>query len=176
MPLARVHLTYARPTHASEYVFMYPGPAFFDQAITSMFFERSLLETPVRQNQRSLASFLSRAPADWMFTSFAERIVSHRVREHLEEKLDQPTSIEGVAHALHFSLRTLSRRLGEEGTSFQAIKDELRRDVAIQRLTKTRIPVSIIGSQIGFSDPTSFHRAFKQWTGSPPRAYRRTPE
>ncbi|NKN98479.1 helix-turn-helix domain-containing protein, partial [Weissella cibaria] len=54
----------------------------------------------------------------------------------------------------------------------QAIKDELRRDVAIQKLIKTRLPVAIIGNQIGFDDPTTFHRAFKRWTGSSPKAYR----
>lgn len=173
MPLARIDFTYSRPAHVSEYVFLYPGPAYFDQPVTALYFESEQLQRPIRQDKHSLGEFLARAPADWMFVSFAERIVSHRVREHLEKRLDQATTIEDVAKALHFSLRTLSRRLGEEGTSFQAIKDELRRDVAIQKLTKTRIPVAVIGNQIGFDDPTTFHRAFKKWTGSPPGAYRR---
>ena len=173
MPLARVDFTYSRPAHVSEYVFLYPGPAYFDQPLTALYFESSQLQTPIRQDKHSLSGFLARAPADWMFVSFAERIVSHRVREYLEKRLDQTSGIAEVAKALHFSLRTLSRRLGEEGTSFQAIKDELRRDVAIQRLTKTRMPVALIGNQIGFDDPTTFHRAFKKWTGSAPGAYRR---
>lgn len=176
MPLARVDFTYSRPAHVSEYVFLYPGPAFFDQPLTALYFEVAQLQTPIRQDKHSLSEFLARAPADWMFVSVAERIISHRVREHLEKRLEQNTGIEEVARALHFSLRTLSRRLAEEGTSFQAIKDELRRDVAIQRLSKTRIPVAVIGSQIGFDDPTTFHRAFKKWTGSPPGAYRRRPK
>uniref|UniRef100_Q47DI4 Transcriptional regulator, AraC family n=1 Tax=Dechloromonas aromatica (strain RCB) TaxID=159087 RepID=Q47DI4_DECAR len=173
IPLARIDFTYSRPAHVSEYVFLYPGPAYFDQALTALYFEGSQLQTPIRQDKHSLSEFLAHAPADWIFVSFAERIVSHRVREHLEKRLDQTTNIEEVAKALHFSLRTLSRRLGEEGTSFQAIKDELRRDVAIQRLTKTRLPVAVIGNQIGFDDPTTFHRAFKKWTGSSPGVYRR---
>lgn len=173
IPLARVDFTYSRPAHVSEYVFLYPGPAYFEQALTALYFEASQLQTPIRQDKHSLTEFLARAPADWMFVSFAERIVSHRVREYLEKRLDQATTIQSVATALHFSLRTLSRRLGQEGTSFQAIKDELRRDVAIQRLTKTKLPVAVIASQIGFDDPTTFHRAFKKWTGSSPRVYRR---
>ena len=173
MPLARIDFPYSRPPHVSEYVFLYPGPASFDRPLTALYFEAEQLQAPIRQDKHALAQFLARAPADWMFVSFAERIISHRVREHLEKRLDRATGIEEVAKALHFSLRTLSRRLAEEGTSFQAIKDELRRDVAIQRLTKTRTPVAVIGSQIGFDDATTFHRAFKKWTGSPPGAYRR---
>lgn len=170
IPLARVDLACPRPAHVSDYVFMHPGPACFEQAQFALCFEAAQLQTPIRQNQRTLADFLARAPGNWMFLSFAERIVSHRVRQHLASRLDAPASIDEVAHALHFSLRTLSRRLAGEGTSFQAIKDELRRDVAIERLTRT--PVAVIGSQIGFDDPTSFHRAFRQWTGSAPGAYR----
>lgn len=173
MPLARIDFTYARPAYGSEYVFLYPGPAYFEQPLTALYFESQQLRSPIRQDKRSLSQFLARAPADWMFVSFAERIVSHRVREYLEKHLDQVSGIDEVARALHFSVRTLARRLGEEGTRFQAIKDELRRDVAIQRLILTRTPIALIGNELGFDDPTTFYRAFKKWTGSPPGVYRR---
>lgn len=172
MPVARVDLSYSRPEHASVYVFLYPGPASFDQPQTALYFEGTDLDGPVRQSKRTLTDFLQRAPADWLFVSFSERIVSHHVREYLEKHLDRPTTIVDVAKALHFSVRTLSRRLDAEGATFQAIKDELRRDVAIQRLTKTGAPIAVIGAEIGFDDPTTFHRAFKKWTGSTPGAYR----
>lgn len=172
MHVARVDLSYSRPEHASVYVFLYPGPASFDQALTALYFESRDLDAPVRQSKKTLTDFLRRAPADWLFVSFSERIVSHHVREYLEKHLNSPTSIADVARALHFSVRTLSRRLDAEGAAFQAIKDELRRDVAIQRLTKTDAPIAVIGAEIGFDDPTTFHRAFRKWTGSTPGAYR----
>ena len=77
--------------------------------------------------------------------------------------------------SIHFSVRTLARKLQAEGTSFQAIKDELRRDVAIQLLTQSRLAVAQIGQRVGFEDATCFQRAFRQWTGSAPGAYRRRP-
>lgn len=172
MPVARVDLSYSRPEHASVYVFLYPGPASFERAQTALYFEGKDLDAPIRQSKKSLTDFLMRAPADWLFVSFAERIVSHHVRECLEKHLDRPAGIADVAKALHLSVRTLSRRLDAEGAMFQAIKDELRRDVAIQRLTKTNVPIAVIGAEIGFDDPTTFHRAFKKWTGSTPGAYR----
>lgn len=170
--LARIDLAYPRPEHAAEYAHIFPGPAHFDQAATALHFELAQLETPIRQNKRTLGEFLNRAPADWLFVSSAERIISHRVREYLEKRLHEPTTIAQVAGALHFSVRTLSRRLDTEGTTFLAIKDELRRDVAILRLTKTNLPIAVIGAEIGFDDPTTFHRAFRKWTGSTPGAYR----
>lgn len=172
VPLAWVDFAYPLPGHASAYAYLYPGPACFDQARTAFHFEAGELESPVRQSKRALAEFLGRAPADWLFVPFAEGVVSHRVREYLEKHLDQRTTIVQAAKALHFSVRTLSRRLDIEGTSFQAVKDELRRDLAIQSLTRTDLPISVIGAEIGFDDPTTFYRAFKKWTGSTPGAYR----
>ena len=175
IPLAQVDFTHARPEQGSEYVFLYPGPQRFEQPEMALWFDLEQLQTPIRQGQQSVSAFLARAPADWMFVSFAERIVSHRVREHLQQRLEQPVTIAAVADALHFSVRTLARKLQAEGTSFQAIKDELRRDVAIQLLTQSRLAVAQIGQRVGFEDATCFQRAFRQWTGSAPGAYRRRP-
>ncbi len=172
LPLARIDFNYPRPGHAFEYVFLYPGPAHFDQALTAIYFDTRLLDMPIRQDKRSLGEFLRRAPGDWLFTSFPERLISHSVRDYLSRRMNRPTSIDEVARALHSSVRSLSRKLREEGSSFQAIKDELRRDVAIQLLTKTDKPLAVIGADLGFDSPATFHRAFKAWTGSTPGAYR----
>ncbi|HZV54824.1 MAG TPA: AraC family transcriptional regulator [Rhodocyclaceae bacterium] len=172
MPLARVDLAFPRPAHAADYGTLYPGPAYFDQPVTALHFDTALLDGPIRQDQKSLAEFMRRAPGDWLFNSFPERLVSHGVREYLQAHLAAATGIDDVARAMHVSTRTLSRRLRDEDTSFQAIKDELRRDVAIERLTKTGTPIAVIGAELGFDSPTTFHRAFKTWTGSTPGAYR----
>jgi AraC-like DNA-binding protein len=172
MPLVRVDLAFPRPAHAADYGALYPGPAFFDQPVTALHFDNAQLDAPIRQDQKSLAEFMKRAPGDWLFNSFPERLVSHGVREYLHAHLDAPTGIEDAANALHVSVRTLSRRLRDEETSFQAIKDELRRDLAIERLTKTDTPIAVIGAELGFDSPATFHRAFKAWTGSTPGAYR----
>ncbi|MBI4997646.1 MAG: AraC family transcriptional regulator [Rhodocyclales bacterium] len=172
MPLARVDLAFPRPAHAADYGALYPGPAYFDQPFTALHFDNAQLDAPIRQDQKSLAEFMKRAPGDWLFNSFPERLVSHGVREFLHAHLDAPTGIEDAAKAMHVSVRTLSRRLRDEETSFQAIKDELRRDLAIERLTKTDTPIAVIGAELGFDSPATFHRAFKAWTGSTPGVYR----
>lgn len=173
LPLAGIDMAFEPPPYASDYVYLYPGPAQFNRSLTAIHFDRHWLEGPVRQDAGTIREFLSRAPADWMFVSLAERIVSHRVREHLESRLAVATRIDDTARALLMSCRTLARRLDEEGTSFQLIKDELRRDVAIQLLTQSALPPADIGLRTGFEDPTTFYRAFKRWTGCSPGVYRR---
>jgi len=174
LPLERADFCYPAPAHAAVYTYLFPGPAFFEQARTALYFRVGNLDVPTRRNKRTLTEFLKRAPEDWLFSSSAERVMGHRVREYLENHLERSTPIDEVANALHCSIRTLSRRLSGEGTTYQAIKDELRRDVAIQLLTKTTTPITVIGMRVGFDDPTTFYRAFRKWTGSTPGAYRPT--
>lgn len=178
VPIARVDLAFTAPPYAADYVYLYPGQAVFNQPMTAIHFDRHWLEGPVRQHAGAIGDFLQRAPADWMFVSFAERIVSHRVREQLESglserRLSRMQGIEQVAKNLLMSTRTLTRRLAHEGTTFQLLKDQLRRDVAIRLLTQTVLSPEEIGLQTGFEDPTTFYRAFKRWTGCSPGVYRR---
>lgn len=176
IPFVRIDLAYPPPAHAADYLQLYPGPVRFGQPVTALYLESSLLGEPIRQDKAALNTFLRNAPRDWFYVSVSERPQTHRVRDHLQGRLDNPQTVESVARALHTSARTLARRLAAEGTRFQVIKDELRRDSAIARLTRSDEPVAAIGAMLGFDDPTAFNRAFRQWTGSTPGAYRKRPQ
>lgn len=173
IPLVQVDLAYARPPRAAEYVYLFPGPIHFDRAQTALYVDSEYLKAPLRQDRGSFSAFLRNAPADWLYVPFSENMQTHRVRSHLENHLADKPTLASTARALHFSARSLSRRLADEGTNFQAIKDELRRDMAILQLQKTRLSVTAIGAVIGIDNPSVFNRAFKLWTGSSPGAYRR---
>ncbi|SAL81870.1 AraC family transcriptional regulator [Caballeronia arvi] len=173
IPLLQVQFAFDRPPHALEYLYLFPGPAKFDCGQTSMQFSTTYFDMPVRQRKANLRRFLARAPEDWIFVSFSEQFFSHRVREYLASRLPDIPTIEEAATGLHCSVRTLCRHLAAENTAFQVLKDELRRDIAIQRLTGTRDAIAAIAGDVGFADPSAFHRAFRHWTGSTPAAYRR---
>lgn len=100
--------------------------------------------------------------------------VSDQVRQYLECRLDEDIDLQTIAQALNQSMRTLGRRLKEEGTNFLQIKDRLRRDVAMQLLIENKKTVEAIAVQIGFTSVTTFHRSFKKWTGTTPLVYQRT--
>ena len=173
IPLLDVELACPRPAHALDHRYFFSGPVLFDRDVTLMRFSATYLDMPIRQSKRNLGKFLARAPGDWLFGSFSEQLVSHRVRQYLAAQLPDLPTIEQAAENLHCSVRTLCRRLAGEETTFQALKDELRRDIAIQRLTETEETITKIAGDIGFDDPSAFHRAFRHWTGSTPGTYRR---
>ena len=71
------------------------------------------------------------------------------------------------------SPRSLQRRLQQEGSSLSAVLDRLRADLAVRYLGETRESIGEVAFRLGFSDPTTFHRAFRRWTGQTPAEYRR---
>lgn len=172
IPLIAAEFDFARPTHATDYLYLFPGPVQFGSTQTCMRFEAAYLDMPVRQRKTDLQRFLARAPEDWVFVSFADQLVCHRVRQFLADCLPAMPTLEMVAQHLHYSVRTLCRRLADEGTTFQAIKDDVRRDIAIQRLMRSPDAIAAIAYDVGFDNPSAFHRAFRHWTGSTPKAYR----
>ncbi|WP_263974676.1 helix-turn-helix domain-containing protein [Pseudomonas sp. Marseille-Q5115] len=69
---------------------------------------------------------------------------------------------------------SLQRRLAQEGLNYQRVKDFLRRDMAINLLSRDDLTVIQVAEQTGFQEASAFHRAFKKWTGVSPGAYRRS--
>src|SRR6056297_3122452 len=82
------------------------------------------------------------------------------------------TGAEDVALALGISRSTLQRRLRDEVTTYQAVLDATRRDMAIRYLTKTTLRVEEIASVLAYRDANSFSRSFRRWTGQAPVAFR----
>jgi AraC-like DNA-binding protein len=81
-------------------------------------------------------------------------------------------SIEPIAARLGLTPRTLQRRLAEHGTRFSNLVDEARRRTAERYLSDDSLPLAEVSFLLGFKDPSTFHRAFRRWTGKPPGAWR----
>jgi AraC-like DNA-binding protein len=175
IPLLQVEFAFSCPPNTVDHLYLFPGPVHFGCQQTLMRFSAAYFDMPIRQRKTNLRKFLARAPEDWIFVSFSEQLTSHRIRQYLASRLPDVPTVDDAARSLHCSVRTLCRRLAAEETAFQTLKDELRRDIAIQRLTGTNDPIAAIAGDVGFDDPTAFHRAFRHWTGSTPGEYRRQP-
>lgn len=173
LPLRDVSFVFERPDFAEDYSVLFPAPIRFGQPQSSITFEGLLEGLPISRSEAEMQDFLIRAPRDWIFTSSREHAFPLRVRELLllSEHLDYHLS--DAAAALNLTPRTLIRRLDADGTSFQSIKDGLRRDIAIRDLSQGTKSIEAISHDIGFASAANFHRAFKRWTGVTPGAYRR---
>ena len=77
-------------------------------------------------------------------------------------------SLEALAEGLHVSPRTLRRRLDEHGTSYKTLLDELRRDLAYHYLARSPEPPDVVAARLGFTEASTFYRAFKRWSGTTP--------
>lgn len=99
--------------------------------------------------------------------------IAQEISSHVTRLLaDGLPSIDAVAQRMNCSGRTLQRRLAERNLNYQMLLDNIRKDIAIELLSTTRLPVTHIAQRTGFADDSTFHRAFKRWTGVSPGAYR----
>ncbi|OGQ52694.1 MAG: AraC family transcriptional regulator [Deltaproteobacteria bacterium RIFCSPLOWO2_02_FULL_53_8] len=171
--LHRIEFSFARPRHVEDYAFLYPGEVHFNAGMTSIYFLYQDCAELFKREKHELWAFLKRAPEDWTFSAFHRGSITAKTREYLEKNIAQSATIQNLAQALHTSVRTLNRRFAEEGTHFQLVKDGLRRDIAVHRLTNSNTDVAALAFDLGFSDATGFCRAFKHWTGSSPTDYRK---
>jgi AraC-like DNA-binding protein len=152
----------------------FPCPVEFDADSNSVCFSARHLDAPVVRSDRDLEQFLGLIPYHVVIRPVAsDQCISARIRALLGEDFreDLP-SFDELTGMLNMSPRTLRRRLEREGTSYQRIKDNARRDLAITLLTRDRMTVSDVAERVGFSDPSAFHRSFKKWTGLSPGEYR----
>lgn len=85
----------------------------------------------------------------------------------------QTLSLTQVARWLAVTPRTLQRRLRAEGTTYRAIVHRAAAKRAIRLLSEDAATIVSVAMALGFSEPGSFHRAFKRWTGAPPRVFLR---
>lgn len=146
--------------------------------------------TPRFDQERSVISF----PAHWLAKAppgadpILHRMMKERIEELLTEDADDVVgrvrrllratvttrrpSVDDAAATLRVSTRTLKRRLAATGTTFQRLRDEVQFELACQLLRSTTIPTGQIASIVGYSESSSFNRAFKRWAGVPPAEWR----
>lgn len=174
VPVKGVDFAFDRPEFDQDYAIVFPAPLQFGKPATSIAFDPRALGPVVARTTSDLDRFLQNAPRDWIFTSSREHTQSLRVRTYLSQTEWDRATLTHAARAMHMTSRTLIRRLDADGTSFQTIKDALRRDIAIRDLQAGRKSIEAIAHDVGFSSAANFHRAFQRWTGSTPSSYRRT--
>ncbi len=167
---------FAPPPHRDAYPLMFAGDLRFSAAHASFSFDQQYLALPMQRDEHALRTMLKRALPLTVLQYRRDRLLGQRVRELLRLRSADtavPATADAIATALNTSSRTLHRQLREEGVSLQALKDDVRREQAVDQLRRTTRPIKQIALAVGFRNEKSFSRAFKGWTGTAPGEFRR---
>jgi len=144
----------------------------FNADRNAVFVERSFLDMPTRSGDRTRHGRLA--------TGFdtARKTLAGIVRTRTEIVVRallpfSPCDLATAARMMRFAPRTLQRRLADEDTSFEAIVDAVRADLALTYLKDSRLAVAEVAEILQFSETSALSRAFRRWHGASPRQMKR---
>lgn len=172
MPL-EVELPYAKLADVSYHRRFFRAPLRFGRPRAALWFRSADLELPVVQADETLAGYLDHL-AEEQLRKLGGSSLTEKVGRALWSELGDGTpSLQRVAERMGISRRTLQRGLREEGKSFRAVLEDLRREMSKQLMHRRDLAVYEIAFLLGYADPGSYHRSFRRWHKTSPRTYRR---
>jgi AraC-like DNA-binding protein len=174
--LTEAAFPFPAPAHADAYAYLFAGPVRFDADAAAIGFDAGYLALPVRRDEKALQAMLQRALPLTVLQYRRDRLLVHSVSQLLAANPAAAHTAEDVAARLNISVRTLHRQLKDEGVSLQRLKNDARRERAIRLLLQTKKPIKQVAAAVGFDSEKSFARAFREWTGVAPSAYRASTE
>lgn len=173
--LKRVDFTGDPPDEPQKYEELFHCPIYYRQSSDLLYFDSAALAWPVVHTQHSLREFLRTAPYQMLIMDSHPSAdnLSAQVKAMIGHEFSEGfPSFETISSALAMSAPTLRRRLKREGTTFQQLKDEARCEAAKLCLNRHDLSINEVALQMGFTDPSAFHRSFKKWTGQTPGQFR----
>jgi len=174
LQVLRVELQQPEPPQSEPYGEFFRAPVFFGAEGDRLVFTKEEWGAPTESGDEALARLMEDharalpprvAHSDSGFRANVERAIA--------AGLPEARSAADVAKVLHVSVRTLQRKLEEAGTTFREVSEALSGRLAISHLANPKVSIAEVAFLLGFSDPSSFNRAFRRWTGEPPGRWRR---
>lgn len=171
-----VRLQRAAPPDPSVHDQVFGARVAFGSADDALVLDRRTLDLPIRTADPGLADTLDR-----YFTQQLAKMppqdgeaLTPRVVAWLRHAVSGGAAdIAAATRALAISERTLQRQLQAEATTFGALADMVRREIALVHARDARMSLDVVAVLAGFSEKSAFYRAFRRWTGFTPAAYRR---
>jgi AraC-like DNA-binding protein len=144
----------------------------FGAPVSSMTFPAEVIDRPLPASNRELAHMHDGVLSDVIGKLQRDDIVSRTKSAIIDNLPSDDFTAEKVANSLHMSSRNLQRKLAAENTTFRALVEVIRQELARSYLTDSDSTLQDIAFLLGFSSQAAFTRAFKRWTGHTPQEYR----
>jgi len=171
-----LELTYPEPAYGARYREIFECPVYFGAPRNCAQIEHECLGLPIATYSAATVERRIRLlEQQARGKALATRPTEAAVEQLLSRSGNVRISIDEVASALQVSVRTLRRRLREDGSSFRALSERIRVETAQRLLREQGMTVTAVAKQLGFSDARTFRRAFKRWLGQVPGKMRQVP-
>lgn len=168
----KISFQHAEPVCSNRIRQYFQCPVYFEQPENSILFSHEVLNTRLPTANAILAGNNDRLIKEYL-ARLDKSILSAQVKARLLELLPSgQVNEERMASLLNVSLRSLQRKLKEEGTTFKALLEATRHELAENYIRDSSLSISEITYLLGFSEPSNFTRAFKRWQGVSPSVYR----
>ena len=168
-----VRFAHRAPARVDEHRRFFGVSVEFGAEHDELVFARTDADLPIVDAERALSRIVD-CQADAMLTKLPDEGLKSAVARCVSEAMRRgEPKLADVAARLCTSPRSLQRRLATEGTTFQALLEDVRREAALGYLADARVELGEVAALLGFSEAAAFHRAFRRWTGETPQHYRR---
>lgn len=173
VPLIASTFAFTDSGKADDYRALFDTDLWFDQEVTSISLRQSYLDLPVIRDELDVDEFMEDIGSNLIRRYRTSKGLAAHIRRRLRKQpcADWP-DFDKVSEDLRMTPSTLRRRLSEEGQSFSLIKDQIRKSIAIEYLKAPQSSVWQIAANLGFSEPSAFYKAFRNWTGVSVAEYR----
>lgn len=171
-PNKRMVFPFSAPVHWRAYERMFNCPIDFGADRMEWHFDAHILEQPCPNANPITAKICQQVCETILVERPDDSDLVRKIRSACLNSPNRPPAAADIASQLGLSLRTFHRRLSDEGLSYQSILDGMRRSLATELLENTRLSIDQVAARVGFSDATSFRKAFKKWTDRSPTDFR----
>jgi AraC-like DNA-binding protein len=170
----RIHLQRTQPSRPAPYEAFFNCALLFESDETMLVLDKAIADSPLASFDAALGILLDQQIADYLARIDKQDILSQAKSVIFQQLPSGYVSVEDVAVKLHLSARTLRRKLQMENTSFKSLLAETRQELGERYIRDNNLSLTEISYLLGFSESSSFSRAFKNWTGVSPLKRRNT--
>ena len=169
-----VRFVHSAPPRTSEHERVFRAPVHYGCARNELVLDPADLDRPQKQAELRLRTVLERQLDDLMSRLSTHRSFATQVQQAILGELERgEPGVATISSKMHMTARTLQRRLEDEGTNFAKLVGDSRYQMARQYLQDSKRTITEVAFLLGFTEISSFHRAFKRWSGKTPAEFQR---